>query len=232
MDIELTIVVSGRIVILLACGLLLLKSWLNCNKRFLSDFPFVYALVFFSLVVGKAIDLYIQVNFGPEDYSAAFLATTRVRYVVMAVTMTVLIGSVLIIWFRSKTRANLGILAGNAAIWALVVVFAPDYQSLSMSLTYLVSPVILILTFTFVFTYRQKRLMNKFNSLVVAIGCVITAAAHLMRPLLIRVGTGGWGLSWICEIIDLIAWTFIFWGFFKPPVHVQKVHEELSTVTA
>ncbi len=230
MDIELTLIVSSRIVILFACGLLLFKSWMGCNKRYVSDFPFVFSLIFFSLVLGKIVDLYIQLNFGPLDISPAFLLVTRIRYLLMAVYMTGLIGSALIIWMKSRTRANLGILAGYATVWVAVALLSPDYQSLSMSLAYLVFPVILVLTFTFFFTYRQKRLQNKINSLVVAIGCVITAFAHVIRPSLIKLGTGGWGLSWICEIIDLVAWVFIFWGFFKPSMPARKVAEDARTV--
>lgn len=225
MDIELTLLLMTRIIILLACGLLLVKSWMASNKRFLSDFPFVFALIFFAFMVGKMVDLYIQMNFGPQDTSPAFLAATRARYIVMAVYMVGLIGSVLLIWFKSKKRANLGILSGYAATFVAVALLAPDYQSLSMSLTYLVFPVIVILTFTFFFTHHLKRLRNKFNSLVVAIGCIITAISHVIRPSLIKMGTGGWGLSWICEVIDLVAWAFIFWGFFKPPVATRVVTE-------
>ncbi|MEX2716902.1 MAG: hypothetical protein Q6353_008580 [Candidatus Sigynarchaeum springense] len=231
MDIELTILLSSRIVILFACGLLLLKSWMGCSKRFLTDFPFVFALIFFAFMLGKVVDLYIQMNFGPQDASPAFLAITRIRYIVMAIYMTGFIGSVLLIWFKSKKRANLGILSSYASVFVATALLAPDYQSLSMSLTYFVFPVILVLTFTFFFTYRLRRLMNKFNSLVVAIGCVITAISHVIRPSLIKIGTGGWGLSWICEIIDLIAWIFIFWGFFRPPVSTRKVEEDSRIIT-
>ncbi|MEX2680336.1 MAG: hypothetical protein Q6373_001940, partial [Candidatus Sigynarchaeota archaeon] len=151
--------------------------------------------------------------------------------IVMAIYMTGFIGSVLLIWFKSKKRANLGILSSYASVFVATALLAPDYQSLSMSLTYFVFPVILVLTFTFFFTYRLRRLMNKFNSLVVAIGCVITAISHVIRPSLIKIGTGGWGLSWICEIIDLIAWIFIFWGFFRPPVSTRKVEEDSRIIT-
>jgi len=232
MDIEITILLSSRIVILFACGLLLLKSWMGYNKRFLSDFPFVFALIFFAFMLGKVVDMYIMMNFGPQDTSPVFLDVTRIRYVVMADYMTGLIGSVLLIWFKPKKRANLAILSSYAAVLVATALLAPDYQSLSMSLTYFVFPVILVLTFTFFFTYRLKWLMNKFNSLVVAIGCIITAVSHAIRPSLIKMGTGGWGLSWICEVIDLVAWVFIFWGFFRPPIATRKVEEDVRVVTA
>ncbi len=87
---------------------------------------------------------------------------------------------------------------------------------------YLVAPVLILLVATFLFTYIQKRLTNKFNSLHVTIGTVVYVVSQVIRPALGSIGDGDWGLTWIGEVIDLVGWLFIFRGFIEPSIQAKK----------
>ncbi len=221
MELELLIAFILRIIVSFACGGLLLRSWLHSKKRYFSDFPFVFSLMFFTLAMAKIFDTFIAAAFIPGDPSMAFLSWIRLRYTVMAINTIEMLAIVLIIWFRSKRKASILIFSGYSLAWFIVLLVASNYETISKSLSYLVVPVMIALIFTFVFTYRQKRLVNKFNSLVVAIGTIIYAASQFIRPALTNIGSSAWGLTWLSELIDLIGWMFIFWGFFKPAVPIK-----------
>ncbi len=221
MDIIALIIVPVRVVVFLLCGLVLLKSWLVSKKRYFSDLPFVLALMFLTLFVGKCIDLYILVNFTSSSTSAEYLAVLSIRYVIMAINTVEILSAVLIIWNRSRVLVNLGIIAGYSAVWIVWLLSAKDFSSLSRSL-YLVAPVLILLVATFLFTYFQKRLTNKFNSLHVTIGTIVYVVSQVIRPSLANVGGGDWGLTWIGEIIDLVGWLFIFRGFIEPSIQAKK----------
>nr|MDO8110755.1 hypothetical protein [Candidatus Sigynarchaeota archaeon] len=232
MDLELLITLILRIIVSFACGGLLLRSWLRSKKRFFSDFPFVFSLMFFTLAVAKIIDAFIAAAFVPGDPSMAFLSWIRLRYSVMAINTIEMLAIILIIWFRSKRKASILIFSGYSLAWILVLLVASSYETISKTLSYLVVPVMIALIFTFVFTYRQKRLVNKFNSLVVAIGTIIYAASQFIRPSLTNMGSSAWGLTWLSELIDLIAWALIFWGFFKPAMPIKKDAEYQEEIVA
>lgn len=221
MEVISLIIVPLRVVIFLLCGLVLLKSWLVSKKRYFSDFPFVLALMFLTLFVGKCIDLYIVVNFTRSSTSAEYFTVLSFRYVILAINTVEMLFSVLIIWNRPRVLVNLGIIAGYSAVWIVWLLSAKDFSSLSRSL-YLVAPVLILVVATFVFTYFQKRLTSKFNSLHVTIGTVVYVVSQLLRPALANIGGGEWGLSWICEVIDLVGWLFIFWGFIEPSLQAKK----------
>jgi hypothetical protein len=221
MDAIALIIVPVRVVVFLLCGLVLLKSWVVSKKRYFSDLPFVLALMFLTLFVAKCIDFYILVNFTSSSTSAEYLAVLSIRYVIMAINTIEILFAVLIVWNRSRVLVNLGIIAGYSAVWTLWLLSAKDFSSLSRSL-YLVAPVLILLVATFTFTYFQKRLTSKFNSLHVTIGTVIYVVSQIIRPALANMGGGDWGLSWISEIIDLVGWLFIFRGFIEPTIQAKK----------
>jgi hypothetical protein len=220
LDLEAYIPAVLRIILHAACGVLLVKNWLQGKKRFYSDFPFVLSLVFFTLAAAKAFDLGIFMVYTPADTSVAFLGWIRLRYVVMALNTIEMLAILLIIWFRARRGWSTSIFTVYSAAWGLMLLFAPTYEAISRSLLYFAVPVIISLILTFLFTYRQKRLVNKFNSLTVAIGTIIYAISQSIRAPLMSIGPGTWGLVWVSEIIDLAAWTIIFWGFFKPSVPI------------
>ncbi|HME56023.1 MAG TPA: hypothetical protein VKM55_27720 [Candidatus Lokiarchaeia archaeon] len=194
---------------------------MKSKKRYLSDFPFVFSLMFFTLAFAKAFDAYIANTFMPQDSTLTFFRWIQLRYGVMAVNTLEMLAIVLIIWFRSKKKTNFFIFSMYAMAWILVLMLTSTYDEISKSVSYMVVPVLVALIATFIFTYRHKRLASKFNSLYVAIGTIIYAGSQFIRPFLIAIGPG-WGYGWLSEIIDLFGWLIIFWGFFKPAISIKK----------
>ena len=221
MDQLLVTMLIARIAINFSCGVLLFKSWMKSNKKYLSDFPFVFSLMFFTLAFAKAFDAYIAISFVPQDTTETFFRWIQARYAIMAVNTLEMLAIVLIIWFRSRKKTTFSIFSAYAMAWLLVLMLTTTYDAISKSVSYMVVPVLIALIATFVFTYRNKRLVNKFNSLYVAIGTIIYAGSQFIRPLLLSSGQG-WGYTWLGELIDLLGWLIIFWGFFKPAISIKK----------
>jgi hypothetical protein len=229
MDNVLFTIVLLRVVVHFSCGVLLLRSWMSSKKHYISDFPFVLALMFLTLFVAKGVDLYIMASFTPASTLVAYFIMLRLRYVIMALNTIEMLVIVLFIWNRSRNKVNIGIIAGYTAAWAIWLFFVNDFFSLSKSV-YLVVPVMILMVATFIFTYVQKRLTSKFNSLHVAIGVIVYVVSQLLRPALVTIGGGDWGMSWLCEVIDLAGWMLIFWGFIERSIQLKKRNVEPSMV--
>lgn len=194
---------------------------MKSKKRYFSDFPFVFTLMFFTLAFAKAFDTYIAMTFVPQDTTVTFFRWIQARYAVMAVNTLEMLAIVLIIWFRSSKKSIFLIFSAYTMAWLLVLLLTSTYDEISKSVSYMVVPVLVALIATFIFTYRYKRLANKFNSLYVAIGTIIYAGSQFIRPFLSSFGSG-WGYGWVGELIDLFGWLIIFWGFFKPALSIKK----------
>lgn len=154
-------------------------------------------------------------NFGPFETSIGYLMLIRTRYIFMALTTSIVILITVIIWFRSKKKLQISLLFGYILSWLFLLTFVQEYQVLSKIGIYMSLIPIISWTITFIFVHFQKRLRNKLNASWIAIGTVIYLASQLLRNMLLSIGPGEWGLSWVAELIDLIGWTIIFLGFYR-----------------
>jgi hypothetical protein len=216
MDLWLLITYIARIIVSMASGAVLLTSWARGGKRYLSDFPFLMAIVFFTLAVGKMVDLYIAGTFGRSVESVIFFSWLRARYLIIAINIAEMLIVIMIIWFKSRTRLQLAILAGYGAAWALLLVTDQTYDAFTLSNSIMLTPVIIAMIGTFLFIQHQKRLTNKLNAKLIAIGTIVYAISSLLQPTFATIGGGEWGLLPLNEVIDLVGWLLIFAGFFIP----------------
>ncbi|MHA1847210.1 MAG: hypothetical protein ACTSXU_06155 [Promethearchaeota archaeon] len=209
-------IIIARIFILIINGAILLRIWLKSSKRYFTDFPFWFALTFFTLGISKLIDFYIGFVSNDMDSTNQLLFILKFRYFFFALTVGELIMVLLIIWFKNKRSVQVSILSLYSILWFFIIIYSRDYESLTKSSSIILLPAIIFIIFTFLFIYRQKRL-PKFHALYVAVGTIIYTISQILRPFMVRIGDTKWGLMWVCEIIDLAAWLIIFLGFIIKP---------------
>lgn len=219
----LMLVLVTRIVVSAVSGALLFSKWLKPGKRYLSDFPFILAVMFLTLAFAKVFDFYIGLNFTRDSPSEDFSQLIIIRYILLAANITIMLVLVLIIWFRARRGLQILIFSGYAVSWAILFLTIPDYETLSKTGSMLMIPVIIVVLLTFIFIHHQKRLGNKFNALVIIYGISIYMASQFLRPTLVMAGSDEWGYLWITELMDLCAWLLIFYAFFKPLRKMIKV---------
>lgn len=220
---ELLIALILRIIVMFICSFLLFMKWYKSEKRYLTDFPFIFGLLFATIGFAKIFDTYLAVNFGHDSPLPIFFVIMKFRYLFMALTFIELLVTQLVIWFRWNKRAQVGLLSIYSGLWAWILIAAPNYDALVANTSYLMVPLTLFVIFTFLFIYHQKRLPT-FHALYFAIGVIGTVISQVLRPVLLGIGDSEWGMNWLNEVIDLVSWVIIFFAFvIKPRYETKKV---------
>lgn len=227
LPVDLIAIMAIRIVVHFALSCILLVKWSRSEKKYLTDFPFLFGVIFMTPAISKTFDLYLGNAFARDDTGTLFFNLMRVRYAITAVNLVFLLVALLVIWFRDKRKVQSAILGGYIAAWVVMLAVAPDYDTLSNALPWLVTPLTILVIATFAFIHAQKRLQSQFNALVVAIGTLIYAVGSVLYPVLTGTGTTGWGYGSIAEVVNLAGWTIMFLGFVKIKRPLKRKQEVL-----
>lgn len=220
-------VIFARIIVHYIMGIVLLGKWFKTERRYLTDFPLWISFIFLAWGTSKIVDLLIVISVGPSNDPNTLFGLIKLRYSLFALSLSLILVIVLIVWFRNKKKLQISLLAMYSFLWALCLIFINDYDSISKISAYLLAPVILLMIFTFSFVYHQKRLPD-INSLYVVISLVVYTISQLLRPIMVGIGESDWGLMWLNEMIEIIAWFGIFMAFFVKPNYATIKKEELA----
>ncbi|MFX0101019.1 MAG: hypothetical protein ACFFCS_15700 [Candidatus Hodarchaeota archaeon] len=179
----------------------------------------------------KIFDFYLALEFEKDSSLPIFFAIMKGRYLLIALTFIELLVTILIIWFRWNKRAQIGFLSIYSALWTWVLLSTPNYDALLKFSSYLMVPVTGVLLFTFFFIYHQKRLPT-FHALYVALGTLGIVISQIIRPVLTSIGDSEWGMTWLCETIDVVSWVIIFFAFIIRPNYEEKRAKNIETLKA
>ena len=106
-----------------------------------------------------------------------------------------------------------------SSIWVILslisVFLAKTYTQLLFINILVAFPVILLSIITFAFIHHRRRL-PEINSQILAIAWSFYAITQIIRPIWKNIGSYPWGLSWLGEIIELLALILIGIGFATP----------------
>ncbi|MHA1750354.1 MAG: hypothetical protein ACTSYF_17120 [Promethearchaeota archaeon] len=210
-----------------ACGLFLLKKWYQSKKRYLTDFPLLFALMSISLSTGKILDIYIILNFSGTQSTITFFRIIQLRYLMSAIASMIMLLIIVIIWFKGKEIVQIISMVIYGLMWAALLLFGNSHEQIAKLTSYYAMPLIILLIITFLLIYQQKRL-PVFHSLYVAIGTATYLLSALLYPVLMSLDTGEWGLAFLCEIIACVGWFTIAFSFTKKPPYATKQANKIN----
>ncbi len=221
---SLIISVSIKIAVLFWLGIILLRKWICQERKFLTDFPLLTSLGFFILILGKFLDIYIYLNFDSlgnlEVITTEYaLIVTRIRFLISPILVVLpYFILMMVIWFAERKKMQF-LMSSIWVILSLISVFlAKTYTQLLLINIFVAFPVILLSIITFAFIHHRRRL-PEINSQILAIGWSFYAITQIIRPLWKNIGSYPWGLSWLGEIIELLALVLIGIGFATPALY-------------
>ncbi len=226
-DTDLLIVMLIRIAFLFAGGGYLFYKWAKAPRRYFSDFPFLMGISFSALGASKVFDIVLYSMFLDVNYANLAVWDERlvfgyVRWLMMLVVSAPLLYANLKVWAADHPRLRLFLVGAHTVGFAILILLSQSFAALNALTSWLILPLALITILTFLFIYKQKRLPNV-HGLLVGMGWLGYVFSSYIRPTLMRVGNPPWGLVIIAELLDLVMWVIIFFGFvLKPKFARQK----------
>ena len=221
------IIMLIRITILFGNAMYMLYKWFKQEEQYLSDIPFLFALFFILLTIGKAFDLFF--NFTYRYFSESLnLVVIKLRFFIIIFTVLPLIylSITMILYYLSlrakfqklgdekfKNKVSLILVLIILMVESIAVIIVPNTSSISILLPAVVIPSLLVIIWLFAFSYKNKRL-SQVNSFILMIGFGLYLISQIIRPIIQNiVGENTFYIN-IVEIIDLIIFIVIFIGFY------------------
>lgn len=227
---------SIKALVLFGLGVFFIQRWSKQEKKYYTDFPFLMSLVMLLFSLSKVYDIACYVIY--SDNPNFILLNTpitnllgKIRMALVMVTTFPYFILMLIIWFGQKRKLQYTIAIAWISIGSIAIFSISNYKGLQSFVSLITIPPILLSVFTYIIIHKNQRL-PQINSLVLAIGWGAFMVAMLIRPVLSGVGTSGidvWGLSWLCEIIEMITLIIIGFGFSKPAFYADKPENPINT---
>lgn len=222
------IILFTRVALFFVMGMYLLYQWSKKDERILTDIPFLMALSFIFMGLGKIFDalllMTVPAEFDPtgaipESIAFTFLLTKfRMLFVMLCVVPYIIIlGKV---WLVGKERYYYPVATLYMGFWGLIIFFAPDYSFLTSLVPFLVIPLIFF-GVSFLIIYN-KRLIHQVNAFLIGLGFLLIFFSNIGRAVImgsVQNIMDGWFLA---ELMDLIVYTVLFASFFVKPFYLKS----------
>jgi hypothetical protein len=199
-----------KCIVVAASGGVLLYRWRRSERRFLTDTPFLFALGFFCIASGEAIDAIFDSGFAYYD-----LIFFKFRAGILGMGMLFVLYATVLIWFIEKQYIGNILIILYATMFLIALAIAPTedlVRSFSM-------PFLLVVYFgflaTFLLAWFMKRLPDV-HGLVMCLGGAIALVGQFIKNPLAAIG-----YIWISELIDLLGLSILCLGLLIKPGYAK-----------
>ncbi|MFX1445709.1 MAG: hypothetical protein ACFFHV_20020 [Promethearchaeota archaeon] len=220
-------------IILIRVGVLSIMSfyvfhqWFKQEKQFLSDLPFLFGLVFLTLIFGKFLDLLFNLTFFTLNRETTlFLLKIRFFILIMTLFPFLYLSIRMILYYLSlkerfkrlgnqnyQNKLTLFFLALIVSIESIAIILAPNFTVIGILLPCFVIPSLLTIIWLFYFSYKNKALPSV-NSKVLTIGFSALLFSQFFRPIAQNIFGETMTYAIIVEGIDFFVFLIIFIGFY------------------
>ncbi len=223
----LIIATTVKAAVLLGLSNYLLQLWKAQQKRYKTDFPFLMGISFLVYGTSKVLDIFLYIygsqNSDVETFQGKYWPIlNRIRFLLSpGIVIGILALLLSVIWLEDKKKIQIGI--GFSWIFSLsmALVFVKNLENFYNLIAIVTAPIMIFSILTFLITHKQKKL-PEIDSLLIAIGYSSLTIAQLMRSMWVKLGSGGFGLSWIAELLELSCLIIVALGFIKNASYKQK----------
>lgn len=200
-----------KFIVIAAAGGVLFFRWHRSERHFLTDTPFLFALGFFCIASGEAVDAVFDSGFA--TYNLTFY---QFRAGLLGIGMLFVLYATVLIWFveRQKIGHLLIVLYAIMFLLALVIAQTPD-QVRSYTIPFLLIVYIGFLA-TFMLAWYMKRLPDV-HGLIMCLGGAIALVGQILKNPLEAIG-----YIWISELIDLLGLSILFLGLLIKPGYAKS----------
>ncbi|MGQ4833090.1 MAG: hypothetical protein ACP6IS_04195 [Candidatus Asgardarchaeia archaeon] len=198
-EIIVPIIEFGKVIIQFMLAGLLLQKWISAEKRFFTDIPFQFGILFFFIAVGEFMDTFFDASIIPETL---LLYKIRLSFVIFGLAAMVFLLSV--IWFRRNYKMHSILLFSFIGVFLLLLTIAVSHEValIIVSISVVITTVPGIITLLIV--WRLKRLPD-FNSLLAAIAIFIILVGQILEAII-----GEFGYLAFTESVDLVGWILLY----------------------
>lgn len=225
-NIEFTIVMVIRIIMLSLMSACLYNSWLKTPNIYLGDAKFLFGTFFFILTIGKFVDLFYSLTY--FYFEEAFILTIlKVRYLIIVLTLSQMLyfGIYILLFslhdkhpqfgkreYLNQTRNAITLLI--ISIMTMVILLAPTVTFISMTLPIFVIPSLATIVYVFYIANKQG-ILSEVRPKIIMMGFLIYFITNILRPIL-QIFLGRNSLfAFVTELADLIVFSILFYGFIK-----------------
>ncbi|MCK4779022.1 MAG: hypothetical protein KAT57_02495 [Candidatus Lokiarchaeota archaeon] len=217
-----------RISILAGISTYLFIRWFRQEKMYTSDLPFLFGMFFLFLVFGKLLEMLSNFMY-PIVAQDVFLFYLKIRQLVIIATLApmIFLSIMMMIIFlqangkikkyndpRERNAFSLKILTIIAVVEAILIIVTPNTTISGINLAIFIILSLLVTTWMFYFSYRNKRL-SQIQPLIVAIGFTGYLISNILRVLFQNtIGENALFVA-ITEILDILICLVIFIGYIK-----------------
>lgn len=221
------VIIMFRVIVLFIGTFYIFKQWFGQEELYFSDLPFLFGILFFTLIIGKLLDLLFFITYFTLGFEST-LFLMKIRFIVLVLTLIPMIylsvGMILYYFslknkfenlkiekYRDKLRIK--ILVCIIIIEITAVFLASTVNTILILLPIFVLPSILTIVWLFYFSYKNNAL-RKVNSKLLMIGFGLLLITQLLRPILQNIMGNNASYVLIVEVIDFIVFMEIFIGFY------------------
>ncbi|MFX0081478.1 MAG: hypothetical protein ACFE94_06980 [Candidatus Hodarchaeota archaeon] len=217
-----------RISILMGMSIYLFIRWFMQEKMYTSDLPFLFGMFFILLVFGKLLDMLSNFMY-PVVAQDIFLFYLKIRQFVVIATLApmVFLSIMMIVIFlqasgkikkynvpRERNTFSLKILIIIAIIEAILIIITPNTTIAGINFANFVIFSLLVITWMFYFSYRNRRL-SQIHPLIVAVGFTVYLISNILRVLFQNIIGENALFIVTTEVLDIIICLVIFIGYIK-----------------
>ena len=193
------IIESGKVIVQFILAALLITKWVSAEKRFYTDIPFLFGMLFTFIAIGETFDVFFDAHLLPMTLE---LYKLRVFMVIVGLTFIVFLLSV--VWAKKNYRYHALFSASFFIIFALLVLYSG-----SVSTTLLITSIAVVLAtipgiITLIIIWRLKRL-PELHSLLAACAIIIIVFGQILENILSISG-----YLWLSESVDLLGWIILY----------------------
>jgi len=227
-----SLVILLRVLIFVIMSYILYKKWLRQEAIYTSDAYFLFALFFTIITAGKILDLFWNLAFISESFSADFtLALLKIRFSVIVLNALPLlfIGLEALItifnaYIKNMTKkqfnkARIIIIILFLGIVSFIILIAPNIDILRQLLPIVTAGTMIGIVIMFLFMYKNKKL-SQAHGLLIGLGFLFAVITSFVRSIL---NASGASTALIyAELLDMLVYFIIFTGFMTKPKYARK----------
>ncbi|MHA1584419.1 MAG: hypothetical protein ACTSVU_08965 [Promethearchaeota archaeon] len=221
-----------KIIVVIAMGSVLILRWKRQTKHYLTDFPFLMALTFFGYGLLKIYDVFLYLygrnmtfNELNSGYTSELAALAYIRMIFGTLSIIPYVILMLEIWFTEKKKIRNIVGVSWIVLNIIGIIFVKTYSQLLLINGFSVLAPILLSVISFIVINHNKKLAE-INCLRLAWGWGIFIVLQLIRPIWrLFPSSSGWGLTWIGELLEMLALIIVGIGFLTHASYSKKIVE-------
>ncbi|MBD3197305.1 MAG: hypothetical protein GF317_19780 [Candidatus Lokiarchaeota archaeon] len=204
-----------------------MNSWLNQKHYYVSDLPFLIGLFFLIIIPSKLLDL-LSTYIALQVVYEVFLAILKIRFIIAVInTLPLLFFSIGFLLYYISLTEKYGFLDDKnnrdkiqriivlmiIVAQLIAILFAIHHSSIITITSFLVFPSLLMITWIFVFSHKNRK-YPKIDSLLVSIGFSLYLLTALFRSIAHFIIEPIFYISF-SEIFESITIFIIFMGLIR-----------------